>query len=300
MTQPAISRQVSALEAHLGTRVVHRSTQAVTLTDEGRHLLAAARDLVTAAESLRESTADRRIHAVGVVRLAVQEGISARVVDHIPRLLKQHQALSVELVVRDRVGGLVEEGLDAEVRRGPIEDLTVVTRHIGSVSLAVVASPEYLARRPLPEHPSDLAAHDCIIHGDPFSDGVWWFRETGLVGSERSIPVTVTGRFRSNHLASVHRTALAGEGIASLPSCLIAPDLDTGALALLLPRFERRGWAVHVAYPNRSALPRRTRVIIDFLVDLFREDSPRQAGYELSSSFPRAGGCRGRQVAALR
>jgi DNA-binding transcriptional LysR family regulator len=275
VTQPAISRQISALEVHLGTRVVHRSTQAVTLTDEGRHFLIAARELVAAADAMRDSAAHRRGKPVGLVRLAVQECLGLRLVDHIPTLLREHEELSVELVVRNRTGNLVEEGLDLEVLFGPIEDSTVVTRTLGTVSAPVVASPEYLARRGTPEHPGDLEGHECIVLGDGRPADAWWFikSDDGHDANELAFPATVNGRFRSNHLSSIHRAVLAGQGIASLPLFLVLSDLRSGALEQLLPQFRRPGWPVHVTYPNRLALPRRTRVVIDFLVALFLEES---------------------------
>ena len=119
VTQPAVSRQVSALEDHLGTRLVQRSTQAVTLTEEGRELLVAAQQLVDSAEALRQMTASRRGKPMGRVRLAVPVPLGLYLSDKIGRLLTQYEELSVDLVLRDGVSDLIEEGLDLEVRIGP-------------------------------------------------------------------------------------------------------------------------------------------------------------------------------------
>ena len=101
VTQPAVSRQVSSLEDHLGTRLVQRSTQAVTLTEEGRELLIGAQQLIDCAEALRQMTASRRGKPMGRVRLAVPVPLGLYLSDKIGRLLTQYEELSVDLVLRD-------------------------------------------------------------------------------------------------------------------------------------------------------------------------------------------------------
>jgi DNA-binding transcriptional LysR family regulator len=152
VTQPAISRQVTALEQQLGVRLVHRSTHAVTLTDEGRELIGPAQQVLDAAEALQQSSSHRRRNPVGRVRLSVPAPLGLYLSTHIGRLLDRYEHLSIDLVLRDGISDLVEEGLDLEIRLGTIEDSALISRHIGSTTAFLVASPQYLQGKSLPTY----------------------------------------------------------------------------------------------------------------------------------------------------
>ena len=125
-------------------RLVHRSTHAVTLIDEGRELIGPAEQFLDAAETLQRSTSRRRRHPVGRVRLSVPAPFGLYLTSYIGRLLDRYEHLSIDLVLRDGISDLVEEGLDLEVRLGTIEDSALISRHIGSTTAFLVASPQYL------------------------------------------------------------------------------------------------------------------------------------------------------------
>ena len=270
VTQPAISRQVTALEDYLGARLVQRTTQAVTLTDEGKSLVEAARDVVDAAEQLFQSARRRSRHPEGLVRVALPVPLGLFLSDRIPALLHRYDKLCVEVVMRDRVGNLVEEGLDLEVRLGEVENPSVISRRIGSTNTLIVASPAYLERMQSPEHPRDLARHDCIVNRGSGRDDVWWFSEAGKESAEYSVPVR--GGFSADNATAIHRAALAGQGIASLSHLLVADDIQHGRLRQLLPQFAFRRAPVYITYPSRRRLPHRTRAVIDFIVMLLQQD----------------------------
>lgn len=270
MTQPAISRQVSALEERLGTRLVHRTTQSVTLTEEGRQLVGQARELVDEADLLLNWAAQRRGRPVGQVRVAVSVPLGLYLCTHVHRLLDQHPEISVDLVLREHRGNLVEDGLDAEVREGDAADSSLVSRRVGTTSNVLVAAPEYLSSRSMPIHPSDLAEHDCILHQRAASDDLWWFTEPGSRNANE-ISVTVSGRFSSNNALAVHRAALAGNGIACTSALLAERDLKEGRLIRVLPSYPCRPHPIYIVYPSRRHLPLRVRVVIDFIAMLAKD-----------------------------
>jgi len=274
VTQPAISRQVSALEEHLGTRLVQRSTQAVTLTEEGRELVPLAQQLIDAAEALKQASAHRRNKPVGRVRLAVPVPLGFYLSGQMGRLLTRHEEISIDLILRDAAGNLIEEGIDLEVRVGSVEDSALITRKIGNTTAFVVAAPEYLKGRKLPRHPRDLEQHDCIVHHRWGQDNVWWFKDkaedTENSGEETS--VAVRGRFSANNATAVHRAALDGRGIALLSHLFVGDDIRSGRLRQLLPNFQTRRYPLYITFPSRRSLPPRTRAVIDFVTELLRED----------------------------
>jgi DNA-binding transcriptional LysR family regulator len=274
VTQPAISRQVGALEEYLGAQLVQRSTQAVTLTEEGRNLLTPAQELVDAAEGIRQMTGRGLHEPVGSVRVALPVPLGLYMSDRINSLLTRHGELSIELVMRDHAGSLVEEGLDLAVVAGTVEDSSLICRRVGWASAFVVATPQYLAERPLPREPEDLAGHDCIVHRRRNSDDVWWFTDTRkpIADGERECAVKVSGRLCADNESAVYRAALSGHGIASLSHLLVMADIESGRLCRLLPDHQCRRQPLYITYASRRRLPHRTRAVMDFLVKLIQED----------------------------
>jgi DNA-binding transcriptional LysR family regulator len=267
VTQPAISRQVSALEQHFGTRLVQRSTHAVTLTEEGRDLLPAMAQLVDSADALQNSTGRRRGKPVGRVRLGVPVALGLYLSSQFGVLLDRHEELSIDLVLHDGAGDLIEEGLDLQVWIGPINDSSLISRRIGATRTYLVAAPQYLSGRSPPAQPLDLQQHDCIIYHRWGRDDVWLFSTP-----EGDVPVSVRGRFRANNAAAVHRAALDGRGVALLSHLLVADDIRLGRLCSLMPAFPPVRVPLSVVYPSRRNLPPRTRIVIEFLADLLRAD----------------------------
>jgi DNA-binding transcriptional LysR family regulator len=279
VTQPAVSRQVGALEQHFGTRLVQRSTHAVALTEEGRDLIAAAQQLVDAAEALQDSARRRRGKPVGRVRLAVPVPLGLYLSCQLGRLLDRHEELSIDLVLRDGVSDLIEEGLDLQVWIGAITDSSLISRRIGSTTAFLVAAPRYLSGRTPPSVPHDLTEHECIVYHRWGRDDVWWFSSP-----EGEVPITVKGRLRTNNAAAVHRAVLDGRGIALMSHLLVANDIREGQLHTLMPAFPPVRFPLYVAYPSRRNLPARTRIVIDFLAELLHADPASAAAATLSNS----------------
>jgi len=267
VTQPAISRQVSGLEQQLGARLVHRSTHAVTLTEEGRDLIRSAQQLIDSAEALQQSVGRRRSKPVGRVRLSVPVVLGLYLGSHIGKLLDRCEHLSIDLVLRDGVSDLIEEGIDLEVRLGPVADSALIARRIGSTTAFLVAAPQYLQGRSLPAHPRDLQEHECIVHHRWGQDDVWWFSS-----AEGDISVSVRGRFRANNAGAVYRAVLNGRGIALVSHLLVLEDIQKGRLQALMPEFPPRSFPLSVVYPSRRNLPLRTRAVIEFLTEVVRAD----------------------------
>jgi DNA-binding transcriptional LysR family regulator len=268
VTQPAVSRQVSALEEHFGTRLVQRSTHAVTLTDEGRDLLPAVQQLLDSADALRESLGRRRGKPVGRVRLGVPVALGLYLSSQLGGLLDEHEELSIDLVLRDDIADMIEEGLDLQVLVGAANDSALISRRVGATTALLVAAPQYLKERSLPEQPSDLRHHDCIVYRRwGRRDDVWWFSS-----AEGNVPVLVRGRFRANNAEAVHRATLDGRGITLLSHLLVADDIRSGRLRSLMPAFPPLRFPLTVVYPSRRNLPPRVRTVIEFLTELLHAD----------------------------
>src|ERR1700730_299383 len=267
VTQPAVSRQVSALEEHFGTRLVQRSTHAVTLTEEGRDLVPAAQQLVDSADTLQERTGRRRTKPVGRVRLSVPVPLALYFSSKLNSLLKKHDELSIDLILHDRLRDLIEEGIDLQVCVGEVTDSALISRRIGATTAFLVAAPSYLKGHAAPESPADLQSHDCIVYHRWGREDVWWF-----ASPEGPLSVSVRGRFRSNNSEAVRRAALNGHGIALLSHLLVTEDIKSDRLRILMPSFLPARFPLTVVYPSRRNLPPRVRAVIEFLIEIIQAD----------------------------
>lgn len=266
LTQPAVSRQVSALEAHLDVRLLHRSTTSLALTSEGERMIPMALKVIDAVEALGDSTGPAGV-ASGKVRLSLPAPLGLFFGERIGTLLDHHPELSLELLFREEPSDLVGEGIDLEVRLGAVTDPGLICSRIGWTTAFLVAAPAYLEKRGTPRTLEDLSGHDCICYKRG-TDGCSWSFSNGA----DEVMVRTSPRFVVNNAVAVHRAAMSGAGIAVLSHILAVPDIEAGRLVNLLPDFPPARLPINLAYPSRRNLPFRVRTVIDYLVASMRED----------------------------
>ncbi|TXI10833.1 MAG: LysR family transcriptional regulator [Rhizobium sp.] len=266
LTQPAVSRQVSALEAHLNTRLLHRTTTALALTAEGEQIVPMALKIIEAVEALSETTCSEGA-AAGKVRLALPTPLGLYLSDRMGMLLECHPGLSVDLLFREKPSDLIGEGIDLEVRLGLVADCSLMCRRIGWTTAFLVAAPSYLRGRGIPDVPDDIGIHDCICYSRAGDARTWSFSN----GAE-DVAVRIAPRLIASNSVAVHRAALAGNGLAVLSHILVGPDIEAGRLVRLMPAFPPSRLPINVVYPSRRNLPLRVRTVLDFLVEAVRED----------------------------
>ncbi len=265
-SQSAVTRQVAQLEDHFGVRLFHRTTRKLSLTDDGQDLVARARHLLEEAEDLEDTFGKNGGTPTGLVRIGVPVGAAILLVSAFSELLARHPGLSVELVVSETADDLVAERLDVALRFGQSADTSLVARALTTVSSAPVAASAYLERFGAPERPADLLKHTCIVQ-DIGPDSSHW----SFTGPDGSVEIEVASTFRSNNSLVVRQAALSGHGIALLGDPLTLTEIRAGRLYRLLPKYAARRRQAYVVYPSRRHLPQRTRVVIDFLIEEFRQ-----------------------------
>ncbi|CAI9416798.1 HTH-type transcriptional regulator DmlR [Pleomorphomonas sp. T1.2MG-36] len=282
LTQPAVSRQVSALEAHLGQRLLNRSTTALALTPEGERTIPMALKVIEAVDALGESTGPAGTVS-GKVRLSLPAPLGLFASERIGALLDRHRELQVELLFREDPSDLVGEGIDLEVRLGPVHDAGLIGRRIGWTTAYLVAAPAYLAKRGAPRTPDDLNGHDCICYRRG-GDGSSWLFSNRM----EELAVRVAPRLVVDSAVAVHRAALAGSGLTILSHILAVPDIESGRLVCLMPDFPPARLPLNLVYPSRRNMPLRVRTVIDYLVAAMRDD-PLMASSPASGARLRAG-----------
>ncbi|MEM6356002.1 MAG: LysR family transcriptional regulator [Pseudomonadota bacterium] len=265
--QPTISKQIAALEAHLGVQLVTRSTRALALTDEGRRFLDGANAAVDAFAAA-EAAARGEGSVEGRLRVGCPVAFGQlHVVPHLPALLAAHPALSVELFMTDAILDPVEQGVDLSVRVGNLRDSALRARRIGTARRVTVAAPDYLATRGRPDHPNELRDHDCVIFSRLQTGAAWPYRD-----GEAELLVPVNGRLRADNSTAVRDAAVAGCGIALLPFWLVGRSIEAGALVRLLEPFEPEPYPISLVTPPRRFTPPRVAAFGDHLAKLYRAD----------------------------
>ena len=267
-TQPAVSRQVAALEEHLGARLIQRTTRSLALTEDGRDLLGHARRVLDTVEEAEAAVGRRHVAPGGLVHLGAPSTFGRlHVAPRVPRLLERYPELSIDLRMSDVVSDLVAEGLDLALRVLPVQDSSLVSRKIGSARLVVVASERCLAMYGEPKHPSDLAHLPCIVFTNLAAPNEWVFH-----GEAGDLSISVSGRFRTDNGEAIREAALAGLGFALLPTWFFGAEITSGLLRPVLMDWQPPPTPISAVYPSRRNLAPRTRAVIDFLVDEFRLD----------------------------
>lgn len=271
-TSPAnVTRYVAELEAHLGTRLLHRHSRKLSLTDSGQALYERARSIlddVAEAEALAAATA---LQPRG--RLRVNVPVSFGIL-HLaplwPRFLKLHPEVELDVALNDRVVDIVDEGYDLGIRISRAGSTTNVGRKLSTSHNIVCASPAYLRQHGKPKVPADLAAHTCIGYTLASSGDDWHFRDD----AGREHVVRAPCRMHTNNGDTARAAAVAGAGVIWQPTFLIGDDLRAGRLLALLPGYVMPDIDILAVYPSRRQLSAKVRAMVDFLAEAFAGDAP--------------------------
>ena len=257
---PAVVRALAALEAHLGVRLFHRTTRRLSLTEEGRHYLPSAREVLLAADAADQALkAEAREPAGQLVITAPVLFGHMYVAPAIVRFMQRHEKVRCSVRLHDRTVNLLEEGIDVGIRISPLEDSSLVAQTLGTIRRVVVASPAFLAQHGVPRHPRDLAGAPCV-RGRIDAPSQWAFRDGG-----KTVHVTPDNRLEFNHLAPAIEACAAGMGFGTFFSYQVLPHVAQGRLQLVLEDYEPAPRPVSVIYPNARLLPARTRAFIDWM-----------------------------------
>jgi DNA-binding transcriptional LysR family regulator len=257
---PAVVRALAALETHLGARLFQRTTRRIALTEEGKRYLESCRH-VLAAVNEADATLTAGTHEPAghlTVTAPVLFG-HMHVAPAVTRFLQRYDKMRCSVLLYDRVVNLLEEGIDVGIRISPLEDSSLVALPLGSIRRVVAASPDYLRRFGVPQHPNDLRQANCVRNSASSAPN-WSFHEKG-----RAFNVPVKGNLNFNHIAPVLEACAAGMGFGRFFSYQVAPFVREDRLVVVLEDFEPPPRPVSIVYPHARLLPTRTRVFIDWM-----------------------------------
>jgi DNA-binding transcriptional LysR family regulator len=255
-----VSRRVAELEAHLGARLLTRSSRRLTLTDAGRSYAAAAKRILEEVGEAERAAAGEYSAPKGelIVTAPIVFG-RLHVLPVVMDFLRAYPEIAVRLVQVDRVIDLQENHVDLAVRIAELPDSSLIALRVGSIRRVVCASPDYFAARGTPRRPADLAAHDCVTFEGPIAPDIWAF-----ASGETAATIPIRPRLIVNTAEAAVDAAVAGLGVTRVLSYQVAEALSAGTLSLALQEFEPPPSPVSLVYAGQGLLPQKLRAFLDF------------------------------------
>ncbi len=270
LSPAAVSRQVAALEASLGVRLLDRSSRTLRLTEAGQAYLARLEPIL--AEITAAEAAAAALHATprGTLRVHSRTMFGLRVLAPlVPAFQELHPELRLDLRLSERPARLLEEELDLELRIGPAADAQLRQRLLLRAERVLVASPACLARLPPIAAPRDILGQPCLTYRMGPEDVTWRF-----LGPDGLEEIRISARLTANNGEVLRALALAGHGIALLDDYTVRDALESGALLRLLPEWRVTNSAfdegIFAVFPHGGPLPAKTRAFLDFLAEHLR------------------------------
>jgi DNA-binding transcriptional LysR family regulator len=268
LSRSAVGKSIARLEDRLGARLFHRTTRQQRLTPEGEAFYERCVRVMAELEAAEAEIQEGHREPRGQLRVSVPVIFGRRCVAPIlSKLTARHAELDVQIGFTDRVVDLVEEGFDLAVRIGPLADsASLAARKIGTLRMAIGASPEYVKQHGSPSSFDELEQHPGVVYERGGVDGL---QRTGWLVRDREgelREVQPKARLRFDDVEAIADAAAQGLGLAYLPCWILHAYVADGALEVLMDGETTRGSEVHVVWPKARHLPSKTRAAIDALV----------------------------------
>lgn len=265
LSRAQVSKSVMQLEAHLGTRLLNRTTRRIGLTDSGRIYYQRCREILDeiaeAEECAREDNAEPR----GVLTVGAPSSFGRLHLQPLmPAFLARYPGVQLSLSLADRFFDVVSEGFDVAVRIAELEDSSLIARRLAPCRRVLCASPRYLERNDTPRVPQDLAIHACLVYSNELRPDTWTLH--GPAGIER---ITVNGPVCADNGDVLCAAAEAGLGVTLLPTFIVGESLRAGRLLPVLEDFCPPDLSINAVYPSRRFLAAKVRSFVDFVAEAF-------------------------------
>jgi DNA-binding transcriptional LysR family regulator len=255
-----IGRRLARLEERLGVRLLRRSTRALALTDAGEAFYRHARIVLSAVEQAQASVRQAGTELRGPLRIATPPMMDSGFNAFVCGFARAHPEVQVHVDASARTVDLLREGYDVALRAGAELAPGLVARTVARTSAVAVAAPAYLAAHGTPKNARELRAHKCLVG---FTRGGLPQTHWSKIGGGK-LPVSVS--FASNDVTLLADAALAGLGIALLPTMLVGAPLGRGELVRVLPKLLEAEARIAVVYQEKQLLPPQVRAFVDELI----------------------------------
>jgi DNA-binding transcriptional LysR family regulator len=266
VAKSVISRRVSQLEQRLGSRLLHRTTRRLSLTDAGRNFYQRAVQILADLDDAEQGVSTASAELRGKLKVAAPLSFGlAHLSSALTDFLDQHPAIEVNLDLNDRNVNLVEEGFDLAVRIGELQDSTLVARRLGTSRMVTCASRAYLERHGEPLHPDDLQRHTGLQYSNISYKQHWQF----VTRDGKTLQAQPQIRIRANNGEALACAAVAGMGITTGPTFILGRYLNEGKLQRILTDYRRPSLGIFAVTPPGRLVPQRVQLFSEFLSSRF-------------------------------
>jgi DNA-binding transcriptional LysR family regulator len=268
-----VSQHVKELEERLAARLLNRTTRKVSLTETGRAYFERCKRLLADLEETEQAVSDMHAAPRGALRLnAVPSFGILHLAPAIADFTARFPGISVELMLSERPVDLIAEGFDVAVRVEEMPDSSLIARQLAPCRMVVCGAPSYFERHGVPRTPSDLSAHNCLT---PAGDVLPYYHAWHLTAADgTALNISPNGNLRSNSGAVLKVAALAGHGLACLPTYFVGEALESGRLVTVLDDYMAPPLTLRALYPHNRHLSAKVRAFVDFLVARFGQEPP--------------------------
>lgn len=254
-----VSRQISALEQRLNTKLFYRTTRKVSLTEEGRVFYQHCRSVLDGLDAAERAITNLQSKPQGKIKLTAPVTFGEKqILPLVSNFIKKYEDVDVSAYLSNRQVDLVEEGYDLAIRLGKLSDSSMMAKRLGKRTNYVCASPRYLEKYGVPHSISELSQHSCLLGTNDY----WHFKESG-----REKNVRVTGRLRYNNGYSLTDAALKDLGVVQLPDYYIQQHIQSGELITLLDNYRADDEGIWAVYPQNRHLSPKIRMLVDYLAE---------------------------------
>ena len=262
VARSVVTRQVAALENHLGTKLMARSTRRLTLTSEGASYLEKCRVILNLVDAAETGIAEERLAPRGLIRISVPLSFGLkRVMPHLLEFVRRYPEVNLDMDYSDRRVNLIEDGIDLSIRITHKLESTDVVRKISHSRLCVIASPDYLARCGTPMHPAELTHHQCLGYTIAGGQQAWQF----LI-NDKLLSFPLRSQINANNGEALTEAAAQGLGITCQPDFIAQPYLASGKLKEILTNYSLPELGIYAMLPSNRQIPHRVRVLMEFLI----------------------------------
>jgi DNA-binding transcriptional LysR family regulator len=222
----SVARSIGALEDELGVRLLNRTTRKLSLTEAGRLYHERSKRILVEVDDARLSVTQLEAEPRGTLRLSMPVAFGRlHIAPALPEFLRDYPAVQIDCSLTDAFVDLVEEGVDLAIRIGELQDSSLIARRLAANARVICGSPGYFERAGTPRTPQELGGHNCLVYKRQSNRATWRLRDR-----ERTYEIEVRGSLWANNADALHTAALAGVGLAILPTWMVGADLRRGAL----------------------------------------------------------------------
>lgn len=267
LSNASVSKEVAALEEHLRTRLLHRTTRRITLTTAGAGYYERCVRILDEIDAAERDLSQPAATPTGTLRVNAPMAFGLlHVSPLLPEMLARWPGLNLDVSFTDRFVDVVAEGADLVIRIAAElpDSASLIAQKLARARLVLCAAPAYLEGHDAPRTPEELSTHPCLVYSLGRAPGVWSFH-----GPDGAARVEVRGRMRADSSLVIREAALRGVGLALLPSFYVGEELARGRLVPLLADYEPPTVIVHAVYPRSRHLASRVRVVVEFLRERF-------------------------------